>query len=307
MHGVDTDPAARTYAHLRPLMTAIAYRMLGSVSEAEDVVQEAFLRFHRSAPAEVASPRAYLTKVTTRLAIDELRSARARREQYVGQWLPEPVLADPGAGVDEHAELAESLSMAFLVVMETLSPIERAVFLLHEVFGYAHAEIAAIVDKSEANCRQIASRARRHVDARRPRFASSPRKREELARRFLAAAEAGDVEALVELLAADAALHGDGGGKAPAVARPIRGREQVARVVTGLTRQARRMGLRQRPTTVNGQPGAVYLDADGRLINVIALDVADDAVHAVRSIVNPDKLRHLAPLGDINALTRGAR
>ena len=278
--------------------------MLGSVSEAEDVVREAFVRFHRADPEDVASPRAFLTTVTTRLATDALRSARARRERYVGEWLPEPLVADTAEEAQEHAELAESLSMAFLVLLETLSPVERAVFLLHDILDHPYAELAAIVGKSEDNCRQIAARARRHVDARRPRFGASRAAREEIGRRFLAAAEEGDTAGLVDLLTADAALHGDGGGKAPAIARPVKGRQQVARAVAGLVRLARRMGLQQRPTTVNGQLGALYIDADGRLINVVALEIAEGGVRAVCSIVNPDKLRHVGAVGDVNRLIR---
>lgn len=297
------DREVEVYARLRPLLFSIAYRMLASVSEAEDVVQEAFARFHCANPGHVVSPRAYLTTVTTRLAIDELRSARARRELYVGEWLPEPLVAGTAEDAQEQAELADSLSMAFLVLLETLSPVERAVFLLHDVFDYPYAEIAAIVGKSQGNCRQIAARAR-HVEARRPRFATSRAAREEIGRRFLAAAEEGDTAELVELLAADAALHGDGGGKAPAIARPVGGRQRVAQAVAGLARLARRIGLRQRPTTVNGELGAVYIDADGRLVNVVALEIAENGVRAVRSIVNPDKLRHLGPVGDVKSLMR---
>lgn len=304
MGEVGGDREAELYAQLQPLLFSIAYRMLASVSEAEDVVQEAFLRFHRADREDVVSPRAFLTTITTRLAIDELRSARARREQYVGEWLPEPLVAQTPEGAQEHAELAESLSMAFLVVLEVLSPVERAVFLLHDVFDYPYAEIAPIVGKSEDNCRQVAARARRRVEARRPRFAASHAARDEIGRRFLAAAEEGDTAGLIELLTADARLHGDGGGKAPAIARPVEGRQRVAQAVTGLARLFRRTGLRQRPTTVNGQLGALYIDADGRLINVVALEIAEDGVSAVRSIVNPDKLRHLGPVGDVNRLIK---
>src|SRR3954471_334089 len=218
-----TEPA-ETYEALRPLLFSIAYRMVGSVAEAEDIVQEAFLRHHRAVQeedVEVQTPKAYLSAITTRLAIDHLRSARVRRETYVGPWLPEPLLTDPGPDPSEQAELADSLSLAFLVLLESLSPVERAVFLLREVFGYGYDEIARIVGKSEDNARQLAVRARRHIDERRPRFEADRRARQELAERFFAAARDGDVEGLEQLLAQDVVMYGDGGGKAPAAGRPL--------------------------------------------------------------------------------------
>jgi RNA polymerase sigma-70 factor, ECF subfamily len=295
------------YRELRPLLFSIAYRMVGSVSEAEDIVQEAFLRLHRAVRdgAEVASPKAYLSAVTTRLAIDHLRSARVRRERYVGAWLPEPLVTDPEADAAAHAETADSLSMAFLVLLERLSPVERAVFLLHEVFGYPYAEIAGLVGKSEENCRQVAARARRHVEAGRPRFEPSRRQREELASRFFAAVEQGDTEGLVGLLAADAVMYADGGGKAPARAAPLHGALPVARLLLGLARQARVLGLRTRAAEVNGQPGAMAYDPDGRLVTVLCLEIADGRVNTVRAVVNPDKLRHLGPVGDLRQLLGG--
>jgi RNA polymerase sigma-70 factor, ECF subfamily len=295
------------YKDLRPLLFSIAYRMVGGVSDAEDIVQEAFLRFHRAASdgAEIKSPKAYLSAVTTRLAIDHLRSARVRRERYVGAWLPEPLVTDPEADAAGHAETADSLSMAFLVLLERLSPVERAVFLLHEVFGFGYAEIAGLVGKSEDNCRQLAARARRHLQARRPRFEASRRQREQLARRFFAAVEQGDTEGLVGLLAADAVMYADGGGKAPALAAPLHGGQRVARFLLGLARQARVIGVHLRPAQVNGQPGAMAYDRDGRLVTVLCLEIADGRVQTVRSIVNPDKLRHLGPVGDLVGLLRG--
>ncbi|MGH2949947.1 MAG: RNA polymerase sigma-70 factor [Solirubrobacteraceae bacterium] len=273
---------------LRPLMLSIAYRMVGSFSEAEDLVQEAYLRLHQE---EVANPKAWLTTVTTRLAIDHLKSARVRREQYTGTWLPEPVLADPAPGA---AERAETLSLAFLVVLESLSPVERAVFLLRDVFDYGYEEIAEIVGKSAANCRQLAVRARRHVEAREPRFEASRTQRDELGRRFLAAVREGETEPLIELLAEDVAFYGDGGGKAPAIPRPLHGRERVARFVLGLGRLARRQTMTLRPVEVNGQPGVLALDAAGHPIGVLSLDIADGTVHAIRSVVNPEKLTHIS-------------
>jgi RNA polymerase sigma-70 factor (ECF subfamily) len=294
------------YLELRPLLFSIAYRMVGSVSEAEDLVQEAFLRLHRAVAggAEVASARAWLSAVTTRLAIDHLRSARVRRERYVGTWLPEPLVTSPATSADPagHAETAETVSLAFLVLLERLSPVQRAVFVLHDGFGYGYAEVAGLVGRSEDNCRQIATRARRHVEVGRPRFEASRRQREELARRFFAAVERGDTEGLVGLLAADAVLYGDGGGKAPALAAPVHGAERVARLLLGLARRGRSAGIGYRPAEINGHPGLLALDPAGRLLSVLALDVADGRVQAVRSIVNPDKLRHLGPVGDLAAM-----
>jgi RNA polymerase sigma-70 factor, ECF subfamily len=297
------------YQELRPLLFSIAYRMVGSVSEAEDLVQEAFLRFHRAVAsgAEVDSARAYLSTVTTRLAIDHLRSARVRRERYVGAWLPEPLLTDTGPGPAGHAETADTLSMAFLVLLERLSPVQRAVFLLHDVFGYPYGEIARLVDRSEDNCRQIAARARRHVEAGRPRFEASRRQREELASRFYAAVEQGDTEGLVGLLAEDAVMYGDGGGKAPALAAPVAGGRRVARLLRGLARRGQAVGMRFRPAEINGHPGLLVFDPQGRVLSVLVLDIADDRVQAVRSVVNPDKLRHLGPVGDLTALLGNQR
>jgi len=281
----------KNHEDLRPLLFSIAYRMLGSVAEAEDLVQEAFVRYQQAGAEAVAeSPRAYLAAVTTRLAIDQLRSARVRRETYPGQWLPEPIVEQTPA---DHAETADSLSMAFLVLLEQLSPVERAVFLLREVFSYGFDEIARAVGRSEANCRQILVRARTHVEARRPRFESSPQKREELAQRFFAACRDGDLEALLGLLATDAAVHGDGGGKRPAAPRPIVGREKVAHALVAFGRQARSLGLVLQSAWVNGQPGGVFHDPAGNTVWVVSLDIADGAILAVRSILNPDKLARI--------------
>lgn len=279
---------------LRGYAFAVAYRMLGSVAEAEDVVQEAMIRLHAADPAEVRSPTAYTATVTSRLALDALRSARARRERYVGTWLPEPVLGEPDPA--ERVELRESLTAAFLVVLETLGPVERAVFVLHDLFELPYAEVAGVVGRSEPACRQIASRARRHVAERRPRFDPPAARRDELVRRFLAAAEEGDVPGLERLLAEDVVFHGDGGGRAPAVRGPVTGPLRVARLLTGLFRQARRHGLRLRPVVVNGSPGLRVEDPAGRLVTVLAVDLRDGLVAEVRSVVNPDKLRHLGPL-----------
>jgi RNA polymerase sigma-70 factor (TIGR02957 family) len=279
---------------LRGYAFAIAYRMLGSVSEAEDVVQEAMIRLHAADRAEVRSSTAYAATVTTRLALDQLRSARARRERYVGTWLPEPVLGEPDPA--ERAEQRESLTAAFLIVLETLGPVERAVFVLHDVFDLPYAEIAGVVGRSEPACRQIASRARRHVAERRPRFDPPTARRDELVQRFFAAMEQGDVPGLERLLAEDVAFHGDGGGRAPAVRRTVTGTLRVARLLAGLARQARRHRLALRRVVVNGSPGVRVEDAEGRLVTVLAVDTRDGRVAEVRSVVNPDKLRHLGPL-----------
>jgi RNA polymerase sigma-70 factor (ECF subfamily) len=296
----------RAFEQERARLISLAYRMLGSVTEAEDVVQEAFVRLHQalSAGVEVESPAAYLTTITTRLAIDELRSARVRRERYVGSWLPEPVLTDAIEDVADEVERTDSLSLAFLVVLETLSPVERAVFLLHDVFGYPHEEIAVIVEKTVENTRQIAARARKHVEARRPRFDPSPEHRDELAQRFFAAIGSGDMDGLVSMLSADAVMVGDGGGKGPAIAEPVVGRDRVARFLAGIGHQAQRFGVRWRSAHVNGQPGAVATDPDGRIASVISVDVEDGLVAAVHSVVNPDKLRHLGDVVDYGSVMK---
>jgi RNA polymerase sigma-70 factor (ECF subfamily) len=291
---------------LRPLMFSIAYRMLGSVSEADDMVQEALLRHHRavSEGVSIRSAKAFLSTIVTRLCVDHLRSARARRETYVGQWLPEPLLTDEGAGADAKAEQADALSLAFLVLLERLSPVERAVFLLHDVFGYDYDEIAEIVGKSADNCRQLALRARRHIEAGKPRFEPSADKRQELAVRFFDALRAGDEDALVKMLATDAIVYGDGGGVGPSWRQPITGVDRVSRLIAGLGRQMGALGLVLEPREVNGQPGALVLDGEHQLVNVFVLDVADGAVRSVRSVINPDKLKHLGPLADVRELIR---
>jgi RNA polymerase sigma-70 factor (TIGR02957 family) len=295
---------------LRPVAFAIAYRMLGSVSEAEDVVQEALLRVHQALQAgeQIASPRAYAATVTTRLAINELRSARARRERYVGEWLPEPIITDDPEDPARHAETADSLSMAMLVLLESLSPEQRAVLLLHDVFDYGYPEIAPIVGKSEDNVRQLATRARRHVEQRRPRFQATREQRDELARRFFQATEQGDLAGLEALLAHDVELTGDGGGKVPALARSLRGRSRVARTVINYFRMVASIpGVLMRYVEVNGGPGAVYLDPQQRVIGVVALDIARGQITGINGIVNPDKLAHLGPVADYASLLRSAR
>jgi len=285
---------------IRPLLFSIAYRMLGQVAEAEDIVQEAFLRWERTRQegSPVDSPKAWLAAVTTRLAIDHLRSARVRRESYVGVWLPEPVVEEREPAAERDVRMAESLSMAFLLVLDALSPVERAVFLLREVFDYEYGDIAAVVDKTEANCRQIFTRAKRHIEAGKPRFEASREERDRLAERFFAACQHGRLDDLVALLAEDVAFYGDGGGKVIAVSEPLHGPERVAKFVYGLFLKAQERGLPIRIVAVNGQPGVEVFDADGGLVSVLAIDIAGGSVVAVRSIVNPEKLAHLGPVSD---------
>jgi RNA polymerase sigma-70 factor (TIGR02957 family) len=300
----------RLLDELRPASFAIAYRMLGSVSEAEDVVQDALLRVHQALDAgeQIASPRAFVATVTTRLAINQLRSARARREEYVGEWLPEPIITDGHDDPARHAEMADSLSLAMLVLLERLSPEQRAVLLLHDVFDYDHAQIAQIIGKSQNNVRQLATRARRHVEQRRPRFQTTREQRDELARRFFQAAEQGDLSGLEALLAHDVELTGDGGGKVPALARSLRGRNRVARTLIDWLRLSNRPpGVSFHPVEVNGGPGALYLDAQQRLIAVLALEIAGGQITSTSAIINPDKLAHLGPVGDFTSLLRSAR
>jgi RNA polymerase sigma-70 factor (TIGR02957 family) len=297
----------RLLDELRPVSFAIAYRMLGSVAEAEDVVQEALLQVHEllEAGEQIASPRAFVATVTTRLAINELRSARVRRERYVGEWLPEPIITDGHDDPARHAETADALSLAMLVLLERLSPEQRAVLLLHDVFDYRYPEIAAILGKSQDNVRQLASRARRHVNQRRPRFQTTREQRDELARRFFAAAEQGDLAGLEALLAHDVELTGDGGGKVPTLARSLRGRNRVARtLINGIRLIARLPGVSLRPVEVNGGPGALLVDPQQRLIGVMALEIAGGQIASIRGIVNPDKLTHLGPLADYPSLLR---
>jgi RNA polymerase sigma-70 factor, ECF subfamily len=293
------DELERMYRSLRPYAFAIAYRMLGSVGEAEDVVQDAFIRLGTADTTEIESPKAYLATITTRLAIDALRSARSRRESYFGPWLPEPLIDDHATDAAASTEMADSLAMAFLIVLEKLSPVERAVFLLHDVFDYDYREIAKIVDKSEANCRQLASRARRRVHADSPRFEPSRQQREALAERFFAACQGRDMDGLVELLAGDAAFYGDGGGKGTGVPRPIFGRAGVITLLLALFRRGERLGVQMEPVEVNGQPGAKFADRDGAVISVFTLEIADGAVQTIRSVVNPDKLGHLGPVSPL--------
>jgi RNA polymerase sigma factor (sigma-70 family) len=305
-------------AGYRPLLFSIAYGMTGSVGDAEDIVQDAFLGLTRArrAGTVVADLKAYLTTAVTRLGISYLSSARVRRERYVGDWLPEPVVVPAGSGPAEHAELADSLSMAFLVLLEALSPVERAVFMLREVFAYGYPDVARITGKTEVNCRQIFARARQRLAAGGPAGGQArdsvpaPARRaegEELARRFFEAAAGGDMDALLGMLAPDVVLHADGGGKTQAVTKRLAGRQNVTRMLVSLLRRARNMGVSIRLAWVNGQPGAVFYDAEGRVVSVIELDTVPNGdghgvVQAMHAVVNPDKLGHLGPVSDLARL-----
>lgn len=289
----------------RPLLFAIAYRILGSVAEAEDAVQETWLRYEASG-ARPVSVRAYLSAAVTRVSIDALRSARVRREQYVGDWLPEPLATDPYQDPARAAELADSVSTAALLLLEQLSPLERAVFVLREVFAFDFAEIASAVGRSEAACRQLAVRARRHMAEGRPRFEADRRARDELAARFLGAVKEGDVDGLRELLAADVRLVGDSGGKAPQWGRSLAGQDRVARLLAATIPWLLRIGGGIEPRELNGQPGAVFHDAEGRVLNTWTIDVLDGRVQTVRTVLNPDKLAHLGPVADAWAVVSAA-
>jgi RNA polymerase sigma-70 factor, ECF subfamily len=296
---------AEEFEQLRPLLFSIAYRILGSVSEAEDAVQETWLRYQAS-PAPPASVKAFLSAVVTRISIDVLRSARVRREEYAGPWFPEPLLTDPYQDPERSAELADSVSMAALLLLERLSPLERAVFVLREVFGFGFGEIAPAVGRSEAACRQLAVRARRHMDAGRPRFEADRREREKLAAQFFGALAEGDLDGLREMLAADVQIIGDGGGKAPALARSVIGAEKVARVLAAIFPWLVRIDVTLEPREVNGQPGAIFRDRDGKVLSTLALDILDGQIQAIRSVSNPDKLGHVGPVADAWAIAREA-
>jgi len=294
---------AEEFEELRPLLFSIAYRLLGSVTEAEDAVQETWLRWQAS-PTQPTSAKAFLSATVTRISIDVLRSARVRREKYAGPWFPEPLLTDPYQDPERSAELADSVSMAALLLLERLSPLERAVFVLREVFGFGFPEVASAVGRSEAACRQLAVRARRHMDAGRPRFEADRREREELAARFFGALREGDVDGLRELLAADVQLVGDGGGKAPTLVRSIIGAEKVARVLASVFPRLVRVDVTLEPREVNGQPGAIFRDRDDRVLLTVMLDVLDGQIQTIRSVSNPDKLGHVGPVADAWAVAR---
>ncbi|GAA2024465.1 RNA polymerase sigma-70 factor [Catenulispora yoronensis] len=293
------------FEELRPLLFSIAYRILGSVVEAEDAVQETWIRW-QVAGTEPASTKSFLSAVVTRISIDVLRSARVRREEYVGPWIPEPLLADPYEDPERAAELADSVSMAALLLLERLSPLERAVFVLREVFGFGFAEVAVAVGRSEAACRQLAHRARQHMEAGRTRFEADRKEREELAGRFFDAFREGDVDGLRELLAADVVMVGDAGGKAPLLGSNFIGVDAVGTVVAELMRYFGRAGVTFEAHDLNGQPGAIFHDGQGRVLSTLTLDVLDGRIQTIRGVVNPDKLGHLGPVADAVALHRAA-
>jgi RNA polymerase sigma-70 factor, ECF subfamily len=291
------------FEELRPLLFGIAYRILGTVAEAEDAVQETWLRYEAS-PTQPTSTKAFLSAVVTRISIDVLRSARVRREAYVGPWFPEPLLTDLYEDPARSAELADSLSMAALLLLERLSPLERAVFVLRDVFGFDFPEIASAVGRSEAACRQLAVRARRHMETGRPRFQADRREREELAARFFNALRDGDIDGLSELLAADVQMVGDGGGKAPALPRSVIGADNVTRVLASIFPLLAKIAARVEQREVNGQPGAIVRDRDGKVAGTLTLDVLDGQIQTIRAVANPDKLGHVGPVVDAWAFAR---
>ncbi|KQV75285.1 RNA polymerase subunit sigma-24 [Aeromicrobium sp. Root344] len=294
------------FEDLRGLLFSIAYRILGSVAEAEDAVQETWLRYETT-PTEPTSTKAFLSAVVTRISIDVLRSARVRREAYVGQWLPEPLLDDPYEDPERAAELADSVSMAALLLLERLSPLERAVFVLREVFGFGFPVVAAAVGRSEAACRQLAARARKHMAGGQARFEADRKERDELAARFFDALLGGDVDGLQELLAADVQMVGDGGGKAPAFARIVHGAANVARVLAGNFPLLAAIDVHLQPRRLNGDPGLVLRDRDDRVVGTMTLEVLDGRIQTIRSVVNPDKLGHVGPVGDGWALAEAIK
>ena len=279
----------------RALLFSIAYRMLGSVSEAEDIVQETYLRWQRQTADGIRSAKAWLTSTTTRLCIDELRSARKRREEYVGVWLPEPLVeeATDHRGADRAAALADSLSTAFLVLLETLSPKERAVFLLREVFEYGYPEISGMVEASEASCRQMVHRARDHVASRNARYDPNPGQNERLVHEFLATCRRGDTKQLLSLLTEDAVIYSDGGGRIAAAPHPIIGRQRVARFLIGVNKLNRGV-IETRFAAINSSPG-VLLFANGELLQTISVEIVDGRVQTIYVMRNPEKLKHLVP------------
>jgi RNA polymerase sigma-70 factor (ECF subfamily) len=291
----DNEGRLTEFNRFRGLLFSIAYRMLGSVADAEDILQEAFIRWHRAPDVEILSTRAFLVTIVSRLCINHLQSARVQREEYVGQWLPEPIVTESNTDPFTISRIDESLSMAFLVLLERLTPVERAVFLLREVFDYEYADIAQTVGKDEANCRQILRRARQHMAEARPRFKASTEQREQLLANFLQATATGDLEKLVGLLSSDAELHSDGGGRAPAVPNLVYGPDNVARAIIGGLRKLVPSNLTSRIAQINGEPGVVsYLE--GRAFSVLTLQVSEDRIKSIYIVTNPEKLAHFAPL-----------
>ncbi|MCC3302703.1 RNA polymerase sigma-70 factor [Arthrobacter sp. zg-Y895] len=301
-------PVGRTeeFLALRPLLFSIAYRILGSVSEAEDVLQNTWLRYE-AYPGEPRSPKSFLSTAVTRSSIDVLRSARVQREEYVGTWFPEPLVDDPYEDPARAAELADSVSLAALLLLERLSPLERAVFVLREVFDFGYPEVASAVGRSEAACRQLAVRARDHMAAGRTRFAADRTEHSELAARFFDALRDGDIAGLQKVLASDVSMVGDGGGNAPQLARPIIGAANVARLLAAVFPRMVRLDITIEQHEINRQPGAIVRDRDGRVLTTVVLDMLDGRIQAIRSVINPDKLRHLGAVADAWELNREVR
>lgn len=291
---VDDSSRLAAFEQYRGLLFSIAYRMLGSVADAEDTIQDAFIRWQRASEADIRSPKAFLVTIVSRLCINQLESARVRREAYVGEWLPEPLVTDPGSNASDILHVDQSVSMALLLLLERLTPVERAVFLLREIFEYTHGEIAATLGLSEANCRQLLRRARQHVRMERRRFSASAREHTDLLERFYQAAGSGDMDRLLALLSSDVVMHTDGGGIAPALPQPIYGPDKVARASVFGLRKLVSLDVLQRIVQINGEPGIVsYLN--GRPQSVFTVEARDGRIQAIYIVTNPEKLSHLPP------------
>lgn len=292
-----TSICLATFDQYRGLLFSIAYRMLGSVADAEDMLQETFIRWQQSSEQNIESPRAFLVTIISRLCINQLQSARVQREQYFGEWLPEPIVTNTAGDPFDILKIDESLSLAFLVLLERLTPVERAVFLLREVFEFDYSEVARIVAQGEANCRQILRRARQHVEAMRPRFKVPERKRTDLFERFLEAVATGEMSGLIDLLAKDVVLHSDGGGKGVAVPNEVRGADRVARGILGGLQRLVPRNLVRKLGHINGSPGVInYLE--GKPHSVLTLEIRDGLIREIFIITSPEKLSHIPPLTD---------
>ena len=294
LEGGDDSSKLAAFEQHRGLLFSIAYRMLGSVADAEDTLQDAFIRWQRASEVDIRSPRAFLVTIVSRLCINHLQSARVQREAHVGEWLPEPLVTEPGSNASEIVQVDESVSMALLLLLERLTPEERAVFLLHEVFDYKHAEIAATLSLSEANCRQLLRRAQQHAQLARPRFSASTQEHTDLLERFCQAAGSGDMNRLISLFSSDVVMHTDGGGKAAALVLPIYGSDKVARAAVHGLRRLMSLNVRQRIVEINGQPGIVSYQ-DGRPQSVFTVEARDGWIEAIYIVTNPEKLAHLPP------------
>jgi RNA polymerase sigma-70 factor (ECF subfamily) len=291
-HNADAANRLAAFEQYRRLLFSIAYRMLGSVADAEDTLQDAFIRWQQASEADIRSPKAFLVTIVSRLCINQLASARAQREEYVGDWLPEPVVTEPESATSAMLDVDESVSMALLLMLERLKPVERAVFLLSEVFDYKHAEIAAVLDLSQANCRQVLRRARQQVRMARPRFNASAHEHIDLLERFLQAAANGDMDGLLALLASNVVLRSDGGGKAPALPHPLYGSDKIARTIIQGLRSLRAQNVVQQVVRMNGEPGIVtYLN--GHAQSALIVQHNEERIEAIYIVTNPEKLSHL--------------